>query len=148
MDGKIFYEKKAKENNYYTITGDVDTSVAGDYTVTVIAVDKNKLASEMKYTVHVNEKTEEPVVNPSNTDDYTPPTNNEGGSTNNYTPPTNSGGRQWKSLGNSGYADYDYNAVLQWGKDNCPENHRVVVATVHDICGNEGYSVGFYPLSQ
>lgn len=169
VDGKISYEANTKDNNYYTIASDVDTSAAGDYTVTVKAVDKNKLASEKKYVVHVNEKTEEPVVNSSDTDDYTPPTNNEGGSTNNYTPPTNSGGNnsgvnnqtnptppptackangQWKSLGNSGYADYDYNAVLQWGKDNCPENHRVVVATVHDICGNEGYSVGFYPLSQ
>lgn len=168
VDGKISYEEKTKDNNYYTITGDVDMSAVGDYTVTVKAVDKNNLSSEKKYTVHVNEKTEEPVVNPSDTDDYTPPTNNGGGNTSNYTPPTNSGGSnssgnnptnpnpptaceangQWKMVGNSGYACYDHAEANAWGKSNVDSSkYYFNVLTTIDICGKTGYTVSWIPFN-
>lgn len=43
-------------NLEYTVQGDVDTSKAGDYVVTVKAEDKNGNQSEATYTVTVNEK--------------------------------------------------------------------------------------------
>ena len=88
---------------------------------------------------------------------YTPPTTSQNqGSTkplasnkpsNNQTQTCVANG-QWRTLGNSGYAGYDYETVLQWGEEHCPDMHGVMVGTVHDICGKQGWTVEFYPLRQ
>ena len=152
VDGDVPYSDKAGESNYYTVEGKVDTSKAGDYKITINAVDKNKNKSEKTYTVHVEEEVvEQPVYNPSNggnntntgSSGYNPPVNNGGNNSTSNNPVTCVPNGTWSSLGNSGYASYSYDAALQWGDENCPEGHRVVVSNVRDNCGNEGWSVQF-----
>ncbi len=117
----------------------------------ISAVDKNKNKSEKTYTVHVEEETiEQPVNNSSNSGNtntggsgYNPPVNNSGDNSTSNNLVTCIPNGTWSSLGNSGYANYNYDAALQWGEENCPEGHRVVVSNVRDNCGNEGWSVQF-----
>ena len=55
-------EKNLYLKNCYYVSGDVDTETAGEYTIKVIAVDKNGLKAEKEFNVTVKEK-EEPVSN-------------------------------------------------------------------------------------
>lgn len=159
IDGDVPYAETAGENNYYIVEGTVDTATSGDYTITIKAMDKNKVESEKAYTIHVNEEEveETPYQQPtSGGSNYTPPVSNGGGS---YTPPSNNGGNtttppatcnangQWKSLGNSGYATYDFNKADLYGESNCPEGYLYNVITVKDVCGNSGWSVHYEKLN-
>ncbi len=51
-----FSESEELKNSSYTITSDLDTSVPGDYTVTVKARDNHGNETESSYVVHVAEK--------------------------------------------------------------------------------------------
>lgn len=165
IDGEIKKsDDKKLTKNGYLIDSIVDSKKAGNYKVKIIAYDVNGNKTEKEYAVTVKEKLEEPKPSNNQTQQqtpqtiYTPPiTSQNQGSTkpstnnkpsNNQQTQTCVANGQWKSLGNSGYAGYDYDEVMQWGKDNCPEMHRVSVGTVHDICGKQGWSVSFYPLQQ
>lgn len=165
IDGEIKKsDDKKLTKNGYLIDSNVDSKKAGNYKVKIIAYDVNGNKTEKEYAVAVKEKPEEPKPSNNQTQQqtpqtiYTPPiTSQNQGSTkpstnnkpsNNQQTQTCVANGQWKSLGNSGYAGYDYDEVMQWGKDNCPEMHRVSVGTVHDICGKQGWSVSFYPLQQ
>ena len=165
IDGEIKKsDDKKLTKNGYLIDSIVDSKKAGNYKVKIIAYDVNGNKTEKEYAVTVKEKPEEPKPSNNQTQQqtpqtiYTPPiTSQNQGSTkpstnnkpsNNQQTQTCVANGQWKSLGNSSYAGYDYDEVMQWGKDNCPEMHRVSVGTVHDICGKQGWSVSFYPLQQ
>ena len=130
----------------------------------IIAYDANGNKTEKEYAVAVKEKPEEPKPSNNQTQQqtpqtiYTPPiTSQNQGSTkpstnnkpsNNQQTQTCVANGQWKSLGNSGYAGYDYDEVFQWGEEHCPENHGYAVGTVHDICGKQGWSVEFFELHE
>ena len=163
IDGEIKKsDDKKLTKNGYLIDSNVDTKKAGTYNVKIIAYDANGNKTEKEYAVTVKVKPEEPKPSNNQTQQqtpqtiYTPPTTsqNQGRtkpSTNNK--PSNNqqtqtcvANGQWKSLGNSGYAGYDFEEVLQWGEEHCPDMHGVMVGTVTDICGKTGYSVEFYPL--
>lgn len=64
VDGSLDYQAKEivdhqKNTNYYTIESNVDSNVAGIYTVTVKAVDRYGNVSTMSYQVEVKEKVQE-----------------------------------------------------------------------------------------
>lgn len=154
VDGDVPYKEKAGDYNYYTVEGTVDTAKAGDYTITIKAVDKNKNKSEKTYTVHVEEKeVEQPVYKPnsggsSNTNaggnTYTPPVNNGGGNSTSTPPATTcQANGQWKSTGNSGVAFYTWEEADAWAVKNWGDHESYAVVTVHDVCGNEGWSVSW-----
>lgn len=57
VDGNLEYQKEYSENiAHYTITTDLDTNVAGNYSVNIKAVDKHGNESEKKYSINVVEK--------------------------------------------------------------------------------------------
>ena len=163
IDGEIKKsDDKKLTKNGYLIDSNVDTKKAGTYNVKIIAYDANGNKTEKEYAVTVKVKPEEPKPSNNQTQQqtpqtiYTPPTTSQNqGSTkpstnnkpsNNQQTQTCVANGQWKSLGNSGYAGYDFEEVLQWGEEHCPDMHGVMVGTVTDICGKTGYSVEFYPL--
>ena len=157
IDGDIKKsDDKKLTKNGYLIDSNVDTKKAGSYKVKIIAYDVNGNKTEKEYAVTVKEKPEETKPNqvqqqkPQTT--FTPPTTSQNqGSTkpsNNQQTQTCVANGQWRTLGNSGYAGYDYETVLQWGEEHCPDMHGVMVGTVHDICGKQGWTVEFYPLRQ
>ena len=157
IDGDIKKsDDKKLTKNGYLIDSSVDTKKAGSYKVKIVAYDVNGNKTEKEYAVTVKEKPEEPKPNqaqqqkPQTT--FTPPTTSQNqGSTkpsNNQQTQTCVANGQWRTLGNSGYAGYDYETVLQWGEEHCPDMHGVMVGTVHDICGKQGWTVEFYPLRQ
>lgn len=84
-------EKNLYLKNCYYIDGNVDVTTVGEYTIKVVAVDKNGLKSEKDFKVTVKEKEAEPV------------TNNTGGNSgsSNYVNNGNSGGNS-SSSNNSG----------------------------------------------
>ena len=162
IDGEIKKsDDKKLTKNGYLIDSNVDTKKAGNYKVKIIAYDVNGNKTEKEYAVTVKEKPEETKPNQTQQQqkpqtNYTPPTTSQNqGSTkpstnnkpsNNQQTQTCVANGQWKSLGNSGYAGYDFEEVMQWGEEHCPDMHGVMVGTVTDICGKTGYSVEFYPL--
>lgn len=77
VDGELAYiEKsavKSSDTNYYTFESDVDTKTAGDYKVTIKAVDKNKNTTELVYHVNVTEKASEGTTQPSSGNAQTTP---------------------------------------------------------------------------
>lgn len=165
VDGDIKKsDDKKLTNNGYLIDSNVDTAKVGDYKVKIIAYDVNGNKAEKEYAVTVKEKPEEPKTSQNQTTQqttYTPPatTQNQGSakpstsnkpssnqSANNQQTQTCVANGKWKSTGNSGYAGYDFEEVMQWGEEHCPDMHGVMVGTVTDICGKTGYSVEFYPL--
>lgn len=162
IDGEIKKsDDKKLTKNGYLIDSNVDSKKAGSYKVKIIAYDVNGNKTEKEYAVTVKEKTVKTKQNQTHQQqkpqtNYTPPTTSQNqGSTkpststkpsNNQQTQTCVANGQWKSLGNSGYAGYDFEEVLQWGEEHCPDMHGVMVGTVTDICGKTGYSVEFYPL--
>ena len=161
IDGEIKKsDDKKLTKNGYLIDSNVDIKKVGSYKVKIIAYDVNGNKTEKEYAVTVKEKPEETKPNQTQQQkpqtNYTPPTTSQNqGSTkpststkpsNNQQTQTCVANGQWKSLGNSGYAGYDFEEVLQWGEEHCPDMHGVMVGTVTDICGKTGYSVEFYPL--
>lgn len=83
VDGDISFAESAGENNYYVVEGTIDTTTAGEYTITVKAVDKNKISSEKAYIVNVNEKEEVQAPKQSQSGGNKPPVSNNGASSNN-----------------------------------------------------------------
>ena len=160
IDGEIKKsDDKKLTKNGYLIDSNVDTKKVGSYKVKIIAYDVNGNKTEKEYAVTVKEKPEETKPNQTQQKpqtNYTPPTTSQNqGSTkpstsskpsDNQQTQTCVANGQWKSLGNSGYAGYDFEEVMQWGEEHCPDMHGVMVGTVTDICGKTGYSVEFYPL--
>lgn len=71
VDGDLEYQKEESEdkNSYYTVTTDLNTEVAGDYSVKVKAIDKSGNVSEKTYTINVVAKPEPvptPIINNNN----------------------------------------------------------------------------------
>ncbi|MFR7592394.1 MAG: C40 family peptidase [Longibaculum sp.] len=88
-------EKNLYLKNCYYVSGDVDTETVGEYTIKVIAVDKNGLKTEKEFKVTVKEKEEEPVSD-----------NNSG----NASVGGNSGSSNYVNKGNSGNSSSSNNS--------------------------------------
>lgn len=62
-------EKNLYYKNCYFVDGDIDTDKTGEYTIKVIAIDKNGLKAEVEFIVSIHEKVEKSVQSTeSNTD--------------------------------------------------------------------------------
>lgn len=132
---------------YYTLTGDVDTSAAGSYTITIKAIDNNGNEATKEFTVTVQEKVIEqsqtqPYNNTNNGNGYTAPNVGSSNSGNNTT--CNANG-QWKSTGNSGVAFYSWGEADNYGSTHVPDGYYYGCITVTDICGKTGWSPSFKP---
>ncbi len=97
IDGDIAFAEAAGENNYYVIEGSVDTAAAGEYTITIKAVDKNGNEAEKAFKVEVKEKAADPV-------------NNTGGGNSYYQQPSYSAGGNAGSSGSNGGGSSSGNA--------------------------------------
>ncbi len=97
IDGDIAFAEAAGENNYYVIEGSVDMAAAGEYTITIKAVDKNGNEAEKAFKVEVKEKVADPV-------------NNTGGGNSYYQQPSYSAGGNAGSSGSNGGGSSSGNA--------------------------------------
>lgn len=62
VDGDLEYKEEDNDNlAHYTVSTDLDTSVPGNYSVNVKAIDKNGNESEKKFSINVVEKPKPPV---------------------------------------------------------------------------------------
>ncbi len=162
IDGDIKKsDDKKLTKNGYLIDSNVDTKKAGSYKVKIIAYDVNGNKTEKEYAVTVKEKPEEQKPSQNQTQqqpqtNYTPPTTSQNqGSTKPSTSSKPSNNQQtqtcvkngtWRPGYDGEFASYDYDTAFSWGEENCPENYRAMIYTIHDICGNEAWAVTFYPL--
>ena len=160
IDGDIKKsDDKKLTKNGYLIDSNVDTKKAGSYKVKIIAYDVNGNKTEKEYAVTVKEKPEETKPNQTQQKpqtNYTPPTTSQNqGSTKPSTSSKPSDNQQtqtcvkngtWRPGYDGEFASYDYDTAFSWGEENCPENYRAMIYTIHDICGNEAWAVTFYPL--
>lgn len=161
IDGDIKKsDDKKLTKNGYLIDSNVDTKKAGSYKVKIIAYDVNGNKTEKEYAVTVKEKPEEAKPNQTQQQkpqtNYTPPTTSQNqGNTNPSTSSKPSNNQQtqtcvkngtWRPGYDGEFASYDYDTAFSWGEENCPENYRAMIYTIHDICGNEAWAVTFYPL--
>ncbi len=159
VDGDVPYSDKAGESNYYTVEGKVDTSKAGDYKITINAVDKNKNKSEKTYTVHVEEEeVEQPVYNPSNGGNntntggsgYNPPVNNGGNSSSSNSTTTCVSNGSYSPVGNSGMLFNSLDAANNYANKQIMDKSSpwymksFVGTTCSDNCGNQMWTVEFY----
>ena len=161
IDGEIKKsDDKKLTKNGYLIDSNVDTKKAGGYKVKIIAYDVNGNKTEKEYAVTVKEKPEEPKPSQNQTQqqspqtNYTPPTTSQNqGSTkpttnnkpsNNQQTQTCVANGRWRSTGNSGVAFYTIEEADAWAEANIDwDKYCYSVITVHDICGNQGWSISF-----
>ena len=141
IDGDIAFVADAGESNYYVIEGSVDTATAGEYTITIKAVDKNGNEAEKAFKVEVKEKVVDPV-------------NNTGGGNSYYQQPSYSAGGDAGSSGSSGGGSSNNSTVCEVGVPNEPVVNGIwstadaalqsmldndetgTVVAVFDKCGN------------
>ena len=162
IDGDIAFVADAGESNYYVIEGSVDTATAGEYTITIKAVDKNGNEAEKAFKVEVKEKAADPVNNTGGGSSYyQQPSYSAGGNTGS----SGSGGgsssgnantctfQYYVNLGNSGRTFSSKKAMDDWANSyldgqSFPWTYNGYFSwTVQDNCGvehNDVWTVDFY----
>ncbi len=166
IDGDIAFAEAAGENNYYVIEGSVDTAAAGEYAITIKAVDKNGNEAEKAFKVIVKEKAADPTSDTGGNPYYQQPSYSAGGDAGSSG--SNGGGsssgnantctfQYYVNLGNSGRtfssaAEANVWAKAQRNDDTSPWSYNNGYSgntgwTVRDNCGvehNDVWTVNFY----
>lgn len=163
VDGNVDVKKAGSYKVTITAKDKNNNSVSKDVTI-IVEEKKVTTSSTGSQQSSSNKGNDSSSGNASSSVPSTPPSSGgSGSSSNNSSNGSNSSGNssgsssepqvctpngEWKMLSNSGFACYDYEEAYEYSLNNMPDNHGAAIITTHDICGNEGWTVYWYELTE
>jgi len=163
VEGSVDYNTAGSYKVTITASDENNNSISKD--VIIIVEEKNVSTSSNGSQQSSSNKGNDSSSGNASSSVPSTPSNNGGGNNSSSSENSNSNGSnnssnssskpqvctpngEWKMLGNSGFASYSYDEAWDYAENKAPENHGAAVVTIHDICGNEGWTVEWFELTE
>jgi len=161
FDGNVDYKKAGSYKVTITATDENNNSISKE--ATIIVEEKKITTSSNGSQQSSNNKGTESSNNSSANIPSTPSNNggNNSSSSGNSNGSSDSGSSssssstpqvcvpgRWSGIGNSGFVTYSYDEAWDYAENNMPEGYGATIMSLYDSCGNEGWTVHWFEVTE